>query len=196
MNNIVKLVVAWQLVSYLFYLMKLTVYEINVTDTLLFPLYRTIVKCPMHIINLTVWQNIIAEGNKMDLLELWAIFGPGVAGAVFGAGWWIWLDAVVCSTVTVPFLHYLPGKCSISHFISLSLSLLGLGFILIWSCFFIKGIFASLAALMFNCVRKEDIDYSPYDEGEWRYLISCLFLLSTFNQFQIQINHSIFEALN
>ncbi|KAH1255913.1 Transmembrane protein 50 [Glycine max] len=74
----------------------------------------------------------------MDLLELWAIFGPGVAGAVFGAGWWIWLDAVVCSTVTVPFLHYLPG------------------------------IFASLAALMFNCVRKEDIDYSPYDEGEWR----------------------------
>jgi hypothetical protein len=21
---------------------------------------------------------------------------------------------------------------------------------------------------MFNCVRKEDIDYSPYDEGEWR----------------------------
>ncbi|KHN47062.1 Transmembrane protein 50A [Glycine soja] len=65
----------------------------------------------------------------------------GVMGnfrAVFGAGWWIWLDAVVCSTVTVPFLHYLPG------------------------------IFASLAALMFNCVRKEDIDYSPYDEGEWR----------------------------
>ncbi|KAJ1385019.1 hypothetical protein SESBI_42011 [Sesbania bispinosa] len=74
----------------------------------------------------------------MDLMELWAIFGPGVAGAVFGAGWWIWLDAVVCSSTTVPFLHYLPG------------------------------IFASLAALMFNCVRKEDIDYSPYDEGEWR----------------------------
>ncbi|KAL9298034.1 hypothetical protein ACSQ67_023930 [Phaseolus vulgaris] len=74
----------------------------------------------------------------MDVLELWAIFGPGVAGTVFGVGWWIWLDAVVCSSITVPFLHYLPG------------------------------IFASLAALMFNCVRKEDIDYSPYDEGEWR----------------------------
>ncbi|WVZ02868.1 hypothetical protein V8G54_023674 [Vigna mungo] len=74
----------------------------------------------------------------MDLLELWAIFGPGVAGTVFGVGWWIWLDAVVCSSISVPFLHYLPG------------------------------IFASLAALMFNCVRKEDIDYSPYDEGEWR----------------------------
>ncbi|RAL38750.1 hypothetical protein DM860_013431 [Cuscuta australis] len=62
----------------------------------------------------------------------------GVAGAVFGAGWWFWVDAVVCSAVKVSFLHYLPG------------------------------IFASLAALMFNCVRKEDIDYSPYDEGEWR----------------------------
>lgn len=45
----------------------------------------------------------------MDLGELWAIFGPGVAGAVFGTGWWFWVDAVVCSSVKVPFLHYLPG---------------------------------------------------------------------------------------
>ncbi|KGN50994.1 hypothetical protein Csa_008144 [Cucumis sativus] len=74
----------------------------------------------------------------MDLAELWSIFGPGVAGAVFGAGWWFWVDAVVCSSVAVSFVHYLPG------------------------------IFASFAALMFNCVRKEDIDYSPYEEGEWR----------------------------
>lgn len=36
-------------------------------------------------------------------------------------------------------------------------------------CFcLLEGIFASLAALMFNSVRKEDIDYSPYEEGEWR----------------------------
>ncbi|XP_048612824.1 uncharacterized protein LOC106348461 isoform X3 [Brassica napus] len=76
----------------------------------------------------------------MDLAELWAIFGPGFSGAVFGTGWWFWVDAVVCSSIQVPFLHYLPG------------------------------IFASLGALMFNCVRKEDIDYSPYDEGEWRFL--------------------------
>ncbi|KAI5589157.1 hypothetical protein POPTR_005G171901v4 [Populus trichocarpa] len=74
----------------------------------------------------------------MDLPELWAIFGPGVAGAVFGAGWWFWIDAVVCGSVTVSVVHYLPG------------------------------IFASIASLMFNCVRKEDIDYSPYEEGEWR----------------------------
>lgn len=76
----------------------------------------------------------------MDVGELWTIFGPGLAGAVFGAGWWFWVDAVVCSAVAVSFLHYLPG------------------------------IFASLAALMFNCVRREDIDYSPYDDGEWRSL--------------------------
>ncbi|KAK8507705.1 hypothetical protein V6N13_025360 [Hibiscus sabdariffa] len=74
----------------------------------------------------------------MDLGELWAIFGPGIAGAVFGAGWWFWVDAVVCDAVTVSFVHYLPG------------------------------IFASIAALMFNCVRKDDIDYSPYDDSEWR----------------------------
>ncbi|MBA0681805.1 hypothetical protein Goari_023581 [Gossypium aridum] len=82
----------------------------------------------------------------MELGELWAIFGPGVAGAVFGAGWWFWVDAVVCSSVNVSFVHYLPG------------------------------IFASIAALMFNCVRKEDIDYSPYDEGEWRLAISFPYL--------------------
>ncbi|KAF9601383.1 hypothetical protein IFM89_019236, partial [Coptis chinensis] len=85
-------------------------------------------------------QSIISKLilKTMDLGELWAIFGPGVSGAVFGAGWWFWVDAVVCSSVKVSFLHYLPG------------------------------IFASLAALMFNCVRREDIDYSPYEEGEWR----------------------------
>jgi hypothetical protein len=33
------------------------------------------------------------------------------------------------------------------------------------------GFFASFAALMFNCVKKEDINdnyYSPYDDSEWR----------------------------
>ncbi|KAJ7563628.1 hypothetical protein O6H91_03G117700 [Diphasiastrum complanatum] len=69
--------------------------------------------------------------------DVWTAFGPGLAGAIFGAGWWFWVDAVVCSQSTVPFLHYLPG------------------------------IFASLAALMFNCVKKEDLqEYSSYDDGE------------------------------
>lgn len=39
------------------------------------------------------------------------------------------------------------------------------------------GIFASLASLMFNCVKKDDIDYSPYEEGEWR-LANSVFILS------------------
>lgn len=32
----------------------------------------------------------------------------------------------------------------------------------------------SLAALMFNGVRREDIDYSPYEEGEWRLVLHCI----------------------
>ncbi|KAM0827060.1 hypothetical protein ACQ4PT_068429 [Festuca glaucescens] len=78
-----------------------------------------------------------------NLAMLWGIIGPGVAGALFGAGWWFWVDAVVCSAVKVSFIHYLPG------------------------------IFASVSALMFNCVSKEDLGgdyYSAYggDDNEWR----------------------------
>lgn len=51
----------------------------------------------------------------MDIPELLAIFGPGIAGAVFGAGWWFWVDAVVCSSIVVSFVHYLPG-ISLSFF--------------------------------------------------------------------------------
>ncbi|PWZ24395.1 hypothetical protein Zm00014a_029804 [Zea mays] len=80
--------------------------------------------------------------DSNNLLAAWPVLGPGVAGAVFGAGWWFWVDAVVCSAAAVPFLHYLPG------------------------------FFASFAALMFNCVNREDIGdgyYSPYDDSEWRH---------------------------
>jgi hypothetical protein len=55
----------------------------------------------------------------MGLVELWRNLGPGLAGAVFGAGWWFWVDAVACSQdVTVPFLHYLPGQFSLSFVVS------------------------------------------------------------------------------
>ncbi|CAL5417338.1 unnamed protein product [Camellia sinensis] len=102
----------------------------------------------------------------MDLIELWAIFGPAVAGAVFGAGWWFWVDAVVCSSVAVSFLHYLPG------------------------------IFASLAALMFNCVRREDIDYSPYEEGEWRYhRIACVVIITTTMKMEAELKNMGVEDL-
>lgn len=58
--------------------------------------------------------SVTKQSNSMDLAELWAIFGPGVAGAVFGAGWWFWIDAVVCSSVKVSFIHYLPGPPSLA----------------------------------------------------------------------------------
>ena len=128
----------------------------------------------------------------MDLTELWAIFGPGVAGAVFGAGWWFWVDAVVCSSVKVSFVHYLPGTLSRSLSLGVPSNscifvVLGFSILCVWLMGFV-GIFASFAALMFNCVRKEDIDYSPYEEGEWRsgnlslscwviYLYVCLFYI-------------------
>ncbi|XP_078165876.1 transmembrane 50A-like protein [Carex rostrata] len=80
------------------------------------------------------------DSNNFSIL--WGIAGPGISGAVFGAGWWFWVDAVVCSSVKISFLHYLPG------------------------------IFASLAALMFNCVNRDEIGndyYSPYGgDDEWR----------------------------
>jgi len=115
-----------------------------------------------------------------NLALLWGIIGPGVSGAIFGAGWWFWVDAVVCSAVQVSFLHYLPGE-------SRSPKIRGVAPIFFFlSCEFwgptdrcdfvgragFAGIFASLAALMFNCVNKDEIGYdyySPYgDDSEWR----------------------------
>ncbi|PWA45218.1 transmembrane protein 50 [Artemisia annua] len=49
----------------------------------------------------------------------------GVAVGTFGSGWRFWVDTVVCGSVKVSFLYYLPG------------------------------IFASLAVVMFNSVRIE-----------------------------------------
>lgn len=49
------------------------------------------------------------KGVVMGPAEVWARVGPGLAGAVFGGGWWFWVDAAVCSSMTVPFLHYIPG---------------------------------------------------------------------------------------
>ena len=36
-------------------------------------------------------------------------YGPGISGALFGGGWWFWVDACAASHTEVPFVQYLPG---------------------------------------------------------------------------------------
>ena len=36
-------------------------------------------------------------------------YGPGISGALFGGGWWFWVDACAASHTQVPFVQYLPG---------------------------------------------------------------------------------------
>lgn len=74
------------------------------------------------------------------VLQLWheriKSYGPGISGALFGAGWWFWVDAVACTNDKVPFVQYIPG------------------------------IIATLALVMINCVRRDELsDFDPFDEG-------------------------------
>lgn len=65
-------------------------------------------------------------------------YGPGLAGALFGAGWWFWLDAFCASGIKVPPVQFLPG------------------------------IVATLAVLMINSVSRNDVaggGYQSFDEG-------------------------------
>jgi hypothetical protein len=116
--------------------------------------------------------------DNNNMLAAWPVVSPGIAGAVFGVGWWFWVDAVVCSAAAVPFLQYLPGTCAVSPILCSVVSvpsvcmppkarILNRSWALSW-----LGFFATFAALMFNCVNREDIGdsyYSPYDDSEWRW---------------------------
>lgn len=63
-------------------------------------------------------------------------WGPSFSGALFGAGWWCWVDTVATSTSHIPFSQYLPG------------------------------IIATMALVMINSVRRDELlSYDPYDEG-------------------------------
>ena len=64
-------------------------------------------------------------------------YGPILSGALFGAGWWFWVDAVVCNAHKVPFDQYIPG------------------------------IVATLALIMINCIRREELlaEYDAFDDG-------------------------------
>jgi len=74
-------------------------------------------------------------------------YGPGLSGALFGAGWWFWLDAIGSADQKVPFVQYLPGFV------------------------------ATLALLMINAVRREELqEYDAFDEGVFCRSRTWLFL--------------------
>lgn len=63
-------------------------------------------------------------------------YGPIIAGMLFGAGWWFWVDAVACTSHKIPFDQYLPG------------------------------IIATLALIMINCIRQDDLmEIDPFDDA-------------------------------
>jgi hypothetical protein len=41
-------------------------------------------------------------------------YGPGVSGALFGAGWWFWLDAIGSASVKIPFKQV--GPCVVQSY--------------------------------------------------------------------------------
>lgn len=52
------------------------------------------------------------------LLDIWReqgqSWGPVWSGALFGAGWWFWVDAVACSPAKIPFVQvsvFLADNC-------------------------------------------------------------------------------------
>eukprot|EP01025_Chloroclados_australasicus_P040529 TRINITY_DN4238_c0_g1_i3.p2 TRINITY_DN4238_c0_g1~~TRINITY_DN4238_c0_g1_i3.p2 ORF type:complete len:189 (+),score=15.24 TRINITY_DN4238_c0_g1_i3:79-567(+) len=66
------------------------------------------------------------------------IYGPGIAGALFGAGWFFWIDAIVSASSKPPFPQYLPG------------------------------FIATIAVIMINIVRRDELaDYDPFDQGNY-----------------------------
>ena len=38
-------------------------------------------------------------------------YGPGMSGALFGAGWWFWVDACAASGVNIPFVQVIGNQC-------------------------------------------------------------------------------------
>lgn len=70
-----------------------------------------------------------------------------MSGALFGAGWWFWVDACAASSTKIPFVQYLPGFV------------------------------ATVALFMTNCIRREDLDeYDTFDDGIYCRSRSWLFL--------------------
>lgn len=93
-----------------------------------------------------------------QVIQLWndkaAAYGPTISGALFGGGWWFWVDAVAASQTNVPFVQYLPG------------------------------LIATLALVMINSIRREELEdqYDAFDEGVFcrsRFWLFISYLVST-----------------
>lgn len=54
------------------------------------------------------FSQVICQWENVGLSNLQAkAYGPGVAGALFGGGWWFWVDAVAASNTKVSFVQVL-----------------------------------------------------------------------------------------
>lgn len=85
------------------------------------------------------------------VVEFWEdkakAYGPILSGALFGAGWWFWVDAVLCNSHTVPFDQYIPG------------------------------IIATLALIMINCIRRDSLQgQDAFDDESFCRIRLWLFL--------------------
>lgn len=54
------------------------------------------------------WKRV-GTGDACIWLMQAKAYGPGISGALFGGGWWFWVDACAASHTKVPFVQYLPG---------------------------------------------------------------------------------------
>eukprot|EP00199_Chlamydomonas_sp_CCMP681_P003101 CAMPEP_0119107662 /NCGR_PEP_ID=MMETSP1180-20130426/11529_1 /TAXON_ID=3052 ORGANISM="Chlamydomonas cf sp, Strain CCMP681" /NCGR_SAMPLE_ID=MMETSP1180 /ASSEMBLY_ACC=CAM_ASM_000741 /LENGTH=179 /DNA_ID=CAMNT_0007093181 /DNA_START=11 /DNA_END=550 /DNA_ORIENTATION=- len=104
----------------------------------------------------------------LDLLRQQASrHGVLLAGAVFAAGWWCWVDACVLATPhTIPFQQYLPG------------------------------ILATLCICMINVIRREELQESdPFDDAgfcrprAWLFLSYCMSFGSIVGAVWVMIEH-------
>mmetsp|Transcript_5419 Transcript_5419/g.15078 ORF Transcript_5419/g.15078 Transcript_5419/m.15078 type:complete len:168 (-) Transcript_5419:55-558(-) len=98
-------------------------------------------------------------------------YGPGVAGALFGAGWWFFLDAIIYSSQTHQ--STIPGVLCV------------------------PGIIATVALVMINMIRREDIrGQGSFDEGNlcrskfWLFLSYCVSFSAVVVAVWLLIGHS------
>jgi hypothetical protein len=89
-------------------------------------------------------------------------YGPILSGALFGAGWWFWVDAVVCSSSKVPAdqvrcWHTLQQTLALAQLrplLWLLASLMGPDRTAVYDLQYVPGIVATLALIMINCIRR------------------------------------------